>query len=321
MRVSEAARWLLERDRFLILTHVRPDGDTLGCAAALCRALQKRGKTAWVLENAGVTATYRDYVAGCFAPADYRPEHIVAVDIASEGLLPPEAEAYRGRTELCIDHHPSNEGYAAHLCLDAGAAACGEIVYELCREGLGVMDGEIARALYVAVSTDCGCFAYSNTTPRTHRIAADLMEYGDFAAAVNKRCFQTRSRKRLELEARLLAGARFSEGGQLALGAVSRRDLAEVGADEGDAEELSSFLRQIEGVRASATLRELPDGTWKLSLRADPDYLNCTAACARLGGGGHAAAAGASVPGVDRAEMERRVYAAIHAQLAAQHGT
>ena len=188
-----------------------------------------------MLANAGVTGTYLDYVSACFAPADYAPEHIVAVDIASEGLLPPEAEAYRGRTELCIDHHPSNERYAQHLCLDAGAAACGEIVYELCREGLGVMDGEIACALYVAIATDCGCFAYSNTTPRTHRIAAALMEYGDFAAGVNKRCFQTRSRKRLELESRLLTGARFTEEGQIALGAVSLRDLAEVGATEGDA--------------------------------------------------------------------------------------
>lgn len=315
MRESEAARWLLERDRFLILTHIRPDGDTLGCAAALCAALRKKGKTAWVARNLGVTSTYIGDIQAYFAPEDYIPEHIVAVDIATEGLLPPELEAYRGRTELCIDHHPSNTGYAPNLCLDAGAAACGEVIYRICKDGMGVMDGEIAKALYLAISTDCGCFVYSNTTPTTHRIAADLMEYGDFYREINQRCFQTRSRKRLELESRLLQSAHYYEEGRVVIGATSLRDMAEVGATEGDSEELSSLLRQVEGVKAAATLRELNDGSWKLSLRTDPAYLNATDTCALLGGGGHAAASGARQQGVDRAEMERRVLEAIRRNL------
>lgn len=315
MGENEAARWLLERDRFLILTHIRPDGDTLGCAAALCAALRKKGKTAWVARNLGVTATYIGDIQDYFAPEDYAPEHIVAVDIATEGLFPPELEAYRGRTELCIDHHPSNTGYAPNLCLDAGAAACGEVIYRICKDGLGVMDGEIAKALYLAISTDCGCFVYSNTTPTTHRIAADLMEYGDFYREINQRCFQTRSRKRLELESRLLQSAHYYEEGRVVIGATSLQDMAEVGASEGDSEELSSLLRQVEGVKAAATLRELKDGSWKLSLRTDPDYLNATDTCALLGGGGHAAASGARQQGVDRTEMERRVLEAIRRNL------
>ncbi|MCD8383340.1 MAG: DHH family phosphoesterase [Clostridiales bacterium] len=315
MRESEAARWLMERDRFLILTHVRPDGDTLGCAAALCAALAKRGKTAWVAPNPGVTDTYLGDIQPYFAPAGYEPEHIVAVDIATEGLFPADFEAYRGKTELCIDHHPSNSGYARHTCLDASAAACGEIIYRICRDELGVMDAEIARAIYLAVSTDTGCFVYSNTTPTTHRIAAQVMEYGDFFREINRRCFQTKSRKRLELESRLLQSARYYEEGRVVIGGVSLEDMAQVGASESDSEELSSLLRQVEGIRAAATLRELAPGQWKLSLRTDADYLNATDTCALLGGGGHAAASGATVTGVDRAEMERRVLEAVRTVL------
>ncbi len=191
--------------------------------------------------------------------------------------------------ELCVDHHPSNTHYAKHLCLDASAAACGEVIYRICRDGLGVMDEEIAKALYLAISTDCGCFVYGNTTPTSHRIAADLMEYGDFAREINKRCFQTRSRKRMELESRLLQSARYYEDGKVAIGGISIQDMKEVQAGESDAEDLSSLLRQIEGVRAAATLRELAPNSWKLSLRTDPKYLNATETCALLGGGGHAA--------------------------------
>ena len=315
MRETEAARWLSERDRFLILTHVRPDGDTLGCAAGLCAALRSIGKTAYAAVNAGVTSTYLGDIAPYFAPEDYAPQHIVAVDIATEGLFPAEFAPYQGKVELCIDHHPSNEFYAENVCLDASAAACGEILYRIIKDGLGVMDEEIARALYLAVSTDTGCFVYTNTTPTTHRIAADLMEYGDFAGEINKRCFQTKSRKQLELESRLLQSARYYEDGQVVIGGISMQDMRDVQASEGDAEELSSLLRQVEGVKAAATLRELKDGSWKLSLRTDPAYLNATDTCALLGGGGHAAASGARQSGIDRAEMEKRVLEAIRRNL------
>ena len=189
------------------------------------------------------------------------------------------------------------------------------MIYRICRDGLGVMDEEIAKALYLAISTDCGCFVYGNTTPTSHRIAADLMEYGDFAREINKRCFQTRSRKRMELESRLLQSARYYEDGKVAIGGISIQDMKEVQAGESDAEDLSSLLRQIEGVRAAATLRELAPNSWKLSLRTDPKYLNATETCALLGGGGHAAASGASQQGLDYEEMVERVLEAIRKNL------
>lgn len=315
LKENETARWLLERDRFLILTHIRPDGDTLGCAAALCAALGKLGKTAWVAENKGVTATYLGDIQDYFAPADYCPEHIIAVDIATEGLFPPEFAPFKGKVELCIDHHPSNEGYGDFLCLDASAAACGEIIYRICAEQLNVMDEEIAKALYLAISTDCGCFVYDNTTAETHRIASHLLTYGDFYKEINKRCFQTRSRKRLELESRLLQSAAYFEDGRIVIGAITCEDMNAVRAAESDAEELSSLLRQVEGVKAAATLRELRDGSWKLSLRTDPAYVNATDTCALLGGGGHAAASGARQSGLTEREMRDLVLECIRKNI------
>lgn len=307
MTEAEAARWLEERDSFLILTHTRPDGDTLGCAAALCAALKERGKTAWVAANPGATATYLPYISPYFAPAGFVPEHIVAVDIAAVSLFPPETAQYRDRVELCIDHHPSNEFYAREVCLDASAAACGEIIYRICHDHLGVMNEEIASHIYLAVSTDTGCFVYSNTTPETHRIAAACMTLGPFAAEINKRCFQTKSRKRLLLEARLLDGAAFCDENRVVIGATSCADMEAVAASEADAEELSSLLRQIEGVLAAATLRELSPGKWKLSLRTDPRFLNASSTCTQLGGGGHAAAAGATLAGTHTEREAREI--------------
>ena len=309
MTEQQAAQWLRERDNFLLLTHVRPDGDTLGSAAALALALRGLGKRAHVAYNPGITETYADYMTGCYAPADFVPEHIVAVDIATENLLPPALEQWRGKSELCIDHHPSNEGYAQETCLDATAAACGEIIYRICKE-LGVMDAQIAKQLYIAITTDCGCFVYNNTTPATHRIAAELMEYGDFWKQVNRNCFQTLSLKEIRLQNRLLESMEFYDEGALAIGAISLADLAEFEASQGDSEELASWANKIQGVKASATLRQLEERVWKVSLRTDGS-LNATQVCGLLGGGGHAAAAGASMFDVDEQAARAKVLEAI----------
>lgn len=194
MRVTrdDAARLLRERDGFLILTHKRPDGDTIGCAVALCLALRRLGKTAWVLPNPDATALFDPYWGDTPAPADFVPDTVVSVDVASEGLFPDNALPYRGKVELALDHHPSNEDFAAHTCVEADKAACGELLYRVITQWFPV-DAALALPLYVAVSTDTGCFVYSNTTPHTHAVAAALMETGIDAAWVNKRHFRTKS--------------------------------------------------------------------------------------------------------------------------------
>ena len=264
MNERQTAEWLMEREDFLILTHVRPDGDTIGCAAGLCLALRGRGKTAWVLENPEATSLFTPYLEGLTAPEGWSPDTVVSVDIAARGLFPENARCYLERVDLAIDHHPSQEFFARETCLDAGRAACGELIYDIA----GLL-GPVTRE----------------------------METGIPAAELNKRHFRTKTLKRLRIESRIVEGMELFDGGETAVAAVDLAMVAQLGADERDLEDIASFVGQVEGVKNAITIRELRPGTCKLSLRTDPEVLNASRVCALLGGGGHAAASGATVEG------------------------
>ncbi|MBC5735727.1 DHH family phosphoesterase [Lawsonibacter faecis] len=296
MDYREAAALLAEQNDILILTHKRPDGDTIGCAVGLCAALRKLGKTAWVLPNADATSLFTPYLEGCLAPGEFAPRFVVSVDIAGRSLFPENAKVWLERgVDLAIDHHPSNEGFGRENCVDAGRAACGELIFDLVREW-GEIDAAIALPLYVAVSTDTGCFVYGNTTPGTHRVAAALMETGIDYRGVNKRHFRTKSFKRLRLESMLCQNMELFDGGRIAVAAVTLEMMAVLDAREEDAEDVSAFAGQVEGVQTAVTIRELRPDECKLSVRTSAG-LNASAVCALLGGGGHAAASGCTVHG------------------------
>ena len=296
-----AAGYLEALDNVLLLTHVRPDGDTIGSAAALCRALQDCGQTAYLLPNPEITATYAPYAAPYWAPEDWQAEHIVSVDIADASLLPENAQSYRDRIELAIDHHPSQTFFARNTCLEADSAACGEIVYEIIQH-LTALTADIALPLYVAVSTDCGGFQYGNTTARTHRIAAALMDVVD-VAAVNKTLFRTKSRVRLAMEARMVADMELYDHQRVVVMEIPLSLRQEMQATDADIEELSALPALVEGTDCGVTLRELRPGTVKVSVRTGPRVDAC-ALCRILGGGGHHAASGATVEGtLDEARM------------------
>ena len=311
---ARAAHLLLGWDELLLLTHVRPDGDTVGSAAALCQALRDRGKTAYLLPNPELTATYAPYAAPYAAPEGFVPRHVVSVDIASLSLLPENARPYQDRIDLAIDHHPSQEFFARETCLEAQSAACGEIVYNIISL-MTPITPEIALPLYVAISTDTGCFVYSNTTARTHRIAAALMDCGIDVAPVNKALFRTKSAVRLAMESRMAADMELYDQGRVVVMQIPLSLRQEFHATDADIEELSSLAALVEGADCGVTLRELEPGKIKLSLRTGP-RVNATAVCRRLGGGGHRAAAGATLSGT-MAEAKAAVLAAIQASLQA----
>ena len=312
MTTREAAALLRGHNHILILTHRRPDGDTVGCGAALCVALRQLGKTAWMLYNPDITDTNGVYAQGLWAPEDFVPEFVVAVDIAARSLFFPGSEQYIDRVDLAVDHHPSQEFFAAQTCLEADKAACGEIVYEICQE-LGEITPQVALPLYAAISTDTGCFVYANTTANTHRVAAALIDTGIDYFSVNKRHFRTKSRKRLALEADLLSHMEFFHEGKGVFMSVPLSLMEQIGATENDAEDLSTLANLVEGVDCGAVLRELKPDVWKLSLRTGADgRVNATEACSLLGGGGHAMAAGATVEGT-LPEVKEKILAAIDA--------
>ena len=306
---KQAVQFLEERDDFLILTHVRPDGDTIGCAAGLCRGLRQLGKRAYVLKNEGATRLFAPYLEGLTAEEDFAPKTVVSVDMAARSLFPDNAKKYLEGVDLAIDHHPSQEFFAQRTCLDSGKAACGQIILDILKQ-LGPITPEIALPLYVAVSTDCGCFQYSNTDAAAHRAAAELMEAGFDPYPVNRRHFRTKTMKRLKLESLLVQGMELRDGGQTALVFLTLALMDSLGVSEDDMDDISAFVGQIEGVKNGVTLKETRDGHVKISLRTDPGDLNASAVCALLGGGGHAAAAGAMVEG-SMEEVRQKVIDAV----------
>ena len=295
LTARETAAALRGMDNVLILTHVRPDGDTIGCAAALCQALRDMGKTAYLLYNPEITATYAPCAAPYWAPERFAPEHVVSTDIAALNLLPDNAAAYADRIELAIDHHGSHGFFAEQVCLDADAAACGEILYGIIRE-LTAVTPDIAMLLYVAIATDTGCFVYSNTTAQTHRIASELLGCGIDVGPVNKALFRTKSRTRLAMEARMVADMTLFDQDRVVVMTIPLSLRQEMHATEADIEELSSLAALVEGTDCGVTLRELRPGVIKISLRTGPRVDAC-AVCQKQGGGGHRAAAGATADG------------------------
>lgn len=290
LKASECAAWLGEHDDYIIISHRRPDGDTLCSGAALCSALRRAGKRAWCFDNPETTDTYRPFVAPYLAPEGLSPSTLVTVDVASEGLFPAGIST---PVPLAIDHHPSNSRFAENLCLAAERSSCGELVMEIIKALCGSMTAGEANLLYAAVSTDTGCFQYSNTNAATLRAAAELVECGAENSALNTLLFRTMSRARMALEGRMLTGMRYFKDGRISVNIVTQAMLDECGADENDCDDLAGIAGKAKGSLISLTIREVAEGS-KVSARSKPG-INVSDVCAVYGGGGHAMAAGVTL--------------------------
>lgn len=301
LSLSETSEFFKNNDNFLILTHKNPDGDTCGSAAALCAILRRVGKTAYILPNETATERYLPYYKPYLPSQDIdellaNPYTLVSVDIADTALLPKGTQRFAACVDLCIDHHPSNRYYSKYLYLDSDASATGEIILDLLKD-LGVeLDQELALPLYLAISTDTGCFRFSNTTSRTFRAAAELVETGIDFLDINVQFFDTKSKARLFLEQRVIEGIKYYEDSNTALAFITNKLISETGAKEEDIENFSSLLRSIEDVDIGVVLRELSEDRWKISVRTS-DGVNASNICSALGGGGHERAAGCTYEG------------------------
>ena len=172
MDLKECAGYLRERDNFILITHRRPDGDTLGSAAGLCHALNRLGKTAWLFPNPDITALFMPYVEKYLAPDGYRWDTVIAADIAEASLICP---GFEGTVDLWLDHHPTRGEPRENAVIWSDRASCGELILALIEELCGDIVPEEADLLYIAVTTDTGCFVYDNTKAETHRAAARLL--------------------------------------------------------------------------------------------------------------------------------------------------
>ncbi len=294
LTISETARFLSQRDHFAIVTHRRPDGDTLGCAALLCLGLRQLGKCAYVLENPETTEKYQPLLTGLTKAEPDAQDTLVAVDVASGNMLGDHFASLEGKILLRIDHHGSATSFTDFELVDPDAAACGEVIYDVLKKMGATLDTSMAAALYTAVSTDTGCFRYANTTANTLRVAADCLAAGADTFSMNQAYFETNSLGRLRLQGWLTENALFLQDGKVVICALPLAKEQELGLTEDDLENISGFPRSIAGVKIAATLRQEPDGKIKLSVRAVPGC-DAAAICQTFGGGGHKGAAGASM--------------------------
>ena len=291
---TECAAWLSCHDDFCILTHRRPDGDTLGSAAGLCRILRQAGKTAHVLENPDVTDRLSFLPEGLTKPEAGENDTILCVDVASPGILQKNAEHLLSRCALRIDHHATATSFTPNELVDAGAGACGEIIYDIAEELGQKLTKVAAEALYVAVSTDTGCFRFANTTDHTFLVAAACAAAGAEIYRLNQLLFETNTLSKLRMRSWIVENLQLFADGTMAIVAIPRAVEDLLGVTEDDMDNISSFPRTVAGVEMAATLRQTKDGQTKLSLRA-VSGLDAAAVCARFGGGGHKGAAGATM--------------------------
>ena len=292
---AQTAEFLNENDNYVILTHRRPDGDTLGSSALLCRGLGKLGKTAHILRNPEITEKYAHLHEGLTTDQVSDGDILIAVDTASRGMLPEVFSAYADKITLRIDHHATADSFTQMELVEGEAAACGELVADvLMLMSTGHFDKPMANALYTAISTDTGCFRYANTTAKTLEKAAYCAYCSDELFAINQALFETRSLGRLRLEGWLIEHMLFLQEGQIAICALPKSVEEELHLTEDDLENISGFPRSIEGVKIAATIREDGNNRVKISVRAVPGY-DAAAICQNFGGGGHKGAAGASM--------------------------
>ena len=291
--IKGTVEFLGTRDGILILTHKSPDGDAAGSAVALAACLRASGKEAYVFENPEFNKKLRKITKPYFAPDGFEPSCVIAVDCADKKLLSKGSEEFADNIALAIDHHVTHSPFSGRACVVSSAAACGEIIYDIALEMGTKLTKKISDALYIAISTDTGRFLHSNTTPETHRKAAELIAHGADFERINREFFIEKTPARIALEAELLGNMDVLFGGKVAVMTLKDETIKRVGATDDDLDGLSALLRVVKGVSLGAYIHE-KDGAAKVSLRSD-ESCNAAEFCAAFGGGGHERAAGCTL--------------------------
>lgn len=287
--IVKAANALLEMNDVVIVCHKSPDGDTLGSAAALCRGLRSFGKRANVKCADEIPQKYSFMFDG-LNEQDIVPQHFVSVDIAAPHLMGALESEYGDKIEVCIDHHRMNSVNAGVKFVDDTASAVGEVVWILLNAMGVALDKAMASCLFAAISTDTGCFKYSNVTIRTHLIAVELMKFGIDCAGINFKLIDEETPSKLALKNMALSTLDYYCGGKCAIITITTEMMTKSEAKPEDMDGVASIPRSISGVECGITMKQDGDA-WKISVRST-DNLNAADLCAKFGGGGHKAAAG-----------------------------
>jgi phosphoesterase RecJ-like protein len=314
---AEIAAAFREHESFVVLIHVRPDGDALGSEIAIGLMLQQLGKKVKVWNEEGLLEKFAFFPGGEIVsvppnePDDF--DVVVALDTATRQRLGDNVLAAIGSAKLWIniDHHPSNPRYGDLVHIDPIAPATGQIIFELLQSQDLPLDEAIAENLFAAISTDTGSFQYPNTTDRTFEIAAAILRCGIDVGRLSQQLYESYPRRRIELLRVLLDRMRFDADGKVASFSLPIATAHELGVIPEDNEGLIDHLRAIQGVIIATFFEELEDGKVRVSMRSKDERADVCAICVGFKGGGHKLAAGARIPGTLDDVAERVIAEAV----------
>jgi len=310
--LQEAARFLREHDRFLVLSHVNPDGDATGSALATAMMLEALGKE-YIVANEGETPKKFSFLPRFHLlrnlsqqPLNETFSAVIAVDCADRSRMGNvEALFAPGAALLNIDHHPTNDRFGSVNLIDPEAAATAEVLFELAQAAGISFHEELALCIYTGLLTDTGGFRYANTSPRVMEIAAKLLTYGVKPSEVAERCLEEITYSHVKILRRALQTLTLSHQGKIAAISVRQKDFAETGADREDVSGLVNYCRNIEGVEVGVSFVEAEQEAVKVSMRSR-DLVDVSAVAKQLGGGGHKKAAGCTLRG-DLEQVKKQV--------------
>ena len=310
MTITEFTREISGISSALIFSHARPDGDTIGCAMALKKALESLNIKADMICPAEIPQKYKNFpLAGEFltqAPNETYDAHI-AVDCSTEQMFAHlSALFFSNKKTFNIDHHVSNTRYARSNYVKVTGACC-ENIYELIK-ALGVeITPTIAESLLLGVVTDTGCFGHKNVTPETLVIGSELVRAGADLNAINYRMFKAQPIERARLFARVISGLKTYHDGQLAMIFIREADFKATGATQDMTEGFIDYPLSIESTQVAVSVMETGDKRFKISYRSK-GKVNVNEVAATFGGGGHVLASGSMLNGYFEDVVDKLVF-------------
>ncbi|MEK6410625.1 MAG: bifunctional oligoribonuclease/PAP phosphatase NrnA [Acidobacteriota bacterium] len=305
--LSQVVQLIEQQQRFMITSHIRPDGDGLGSGLALYWMLRNLGKDVEVVLRDRVPPAYNVLPASdlVIVQDDVSESYDAAFIIECSDVERPGLPGLKDQFVVNIDHHSTTGPFGDINWIDPTAAAVGEMIYNLCK-ALGVeVTKQIAECIYTALLTDTGSFHFSNTTERTLKIASELVRLGVEPARISQALFYSGSFSKVKLLGLVLSNIERDESGRIAWITVDRATMYEASACEEDSDGIVNQALSIGEVEAVAFFKELAPGSYRISLRSKGK--NNVAKVAELfGGGGHRNAAGCRIEG-DFEEVKRRI--------------
>lgn len=320
--IAEIISLLKERERIIIISHVRPDGDTLACAYALGSILTNMGKKVLYISSDRVSERLKflckePMLLPDEIPSDFKADLIVSVDVASVSMLGNCKDIIKMAESVKIDHHVGDNCFADHNYTEPKSASCSGIIYGIANELTdNNMPFEVCELLYAGISFDTGCFKHSNVTHSTHEKAAYLVSRGVDTSDINAKLFGNKTKKEISALKLAYNSLEFFEDGKVAIVCITNEMKNKYDLNDDDVSDLAQIPIEIEGVLLGITLKEKGDaaGNFKVSMRSKPG-VDAGNICRKLGGGGHVCAAGGLVIADNKDEATNKVLDAAKGEI------